>query len=205
MFGQLVKVEMTVNELFRLDGKVAIVTGASSGVGIAFAQGLAEAGADVALGARRADRLSDTARLVAEAGGQALVVPTDVGEPMSCTALVEATMERFGRVDVLVNNAGIATAAPATHESPEQFRRVINVNLNGSYPLHDLSGQVAVLPAWSQRAESFVCDARPPGARGRDSVLHNRHDDVRGLLLSSIHDAEQERGSEHDASVATAK
>src|SRR4051794_13643620 len=94
----------TITDLFRLDGKVAIVTGASSGLGVAFAQGLAEAGADVALGARRADRLADTAGLVEVAGGKALSVATDVAEPTSCQALVDATMEAFGRVDILVNN-----------------------------------------------------------------------------------------------------
>ena len=85
---------MTVTELFRLDGKVAIVTGASSGLGVAFAQALAEAGADVALGARRVDRLADTAELVEDAGRRALAVGTDVRRPASCTTLVEATMER---------------------------------------------------------------------------------------------------------------
>src|ERR1700733_14709670 len=91
--------------------------------GRGFAQALAEAGANVALGARRVDRLSDTAELVAKAGRQALTVPTDVGDPASCTALVEATLERFGRVDILVNNAGVATAVPATRETPDEFRR----------------------------------------------------------------------------------
>jgi NAD(P)-dependent dehydrogenase (short-subunit alcohol dehydrogenase family) len=133
---------MTVNELFRLDAKVAIVTGASSGLGVAFAQALAEAGADVALGARRVDRLSDTARLVETAGRRALVVPTDVSEPGSCGALVEATMERFGRVDILVNNAGIGTAVPASRETPEEFRRVIEINLNGSYWMAQACGRV---------------------------------------------------------------
>jgi NAD(P)-dependent dehydrogenase (short-subunit alcohol dehydrogenase family) len=133
---------VTVNELFRLVGKVAIVTGASSGLGVAFAQALAEAGADVALGARRVDRLSDTADLVANAGRRALVVQTDVGDPTSCAALVEATMERFGRVDILVNNAGIGTAVPATRESPGEFRRVIDVNLNGSYWMAQACGRV---------------------------------------------------------------
>ncbi len=133
---------MTVNDMFRLDGKIAIVTGASSGLGVAFAQGLAEAGADVVLGARRADKLADTARLVEAAGRRALAVATDVSDPDSCTALVEAAMGEFGRVDILVNNAGIGTAVPATRESPEQFRGVIDVNLNGCYWMAQACGRV---------------------------------------------------------------
>jgi NAD(P)-dependent dehydrogenase (short-subunit alcohol dehydrogenase family) len=124
---------MSVLDMFSLRGKVAIVTGASSGLGVAFAQALAEAGADVALGARRLDRLEETKGLVEAAGGRALAVATDVADPQSCRNLVEATMLEFGRVDVLVNNAGVGTAVPASRETPEQFRAVIDVNLNGAY------------------------------------------------------------------------
>jgi NAD(P)-dependent dehydrogenase (short-subunit alcohol dehydrogenase family) len=133
---------MTVTDMFRLDDRVAIVTGASSGLGVAFAQGLAEAGADVALGARRVERLEETADLVRKAGRRALAVATDVADPESCTALVEAAMAEFGRVDVLVNNAGVGTAVPATRESPEQFRSVIDVNLNGCYWMAQACGRV---------------------------------------------------------------
>jgi NAD(P)-dependent dehydrogenase (short-subunit alcohol dehydrogenase family) len=133
---------MTVIDMFRLDGKVAVVTGASSGLGVAFAQGLAEAGADVALGARRVDRLADTAALVEAAGRRALAVETDVADPDSCTNLVALAMEEFGRVDILVNNAGIGTAAPATREAPDDFRRVIDVNLNGCYWMAQACGRV---------------------------------------------------------------
>ncbi len=133
---------MTVNDMFRLDGKVAVVTGASSGLGVAFAQGLAEAGADVALGARRADRLQETAALVQATGRRALPVATDVADPESCTNLVALAMEEFGRVDILVNNAGIGTAVPATRETPEQFRNVIDVNLNGCYWMAQACGRV---------------------------------------------------------------
>ena len=132
----------TVTDLFRLDGRVAVVTGASSGLGVAFARGLAEAGADLALGARRVDRLADTAQLVEATGRRALTVATDVAEPDSCTNLVALAMEEFGRVDVLVNNAGIGTAIPATRESPEQFRAVIDVNLNGCYWMAQACGRV---------------------------------------------------------------
>jgi NAD(P)-dependent dehydrogenase (short-subunit alcohol dehydrogenase family) len=133
---------MTVNDMFRLDGKVAIVTGASSGLGVAFAQGLAEAGADVVLGARRADRLEQTAQLVRDAGRRVLTVATDVADPDQCQALVDAAMSEFGRVDVLVNNAGVGTAVPATHETPEQFRSVVDVNLNGCYWMAQACGRV---------------------------------------------------------------
>ncbi|MCW2779879.1 MAG: short-chain dehydrogenase [Marmoricola sp.] len=133
---------MTVSDLFRLDGKVAIVTGASSGLGVAFAQSLAEAGADVALGARRVDRLPSTGALVEAAGRRALSVATDVSDPASCQALVDATMAEFGRVDILVNNAGSGTAVPATRETPEQFRSVIDVNLNGAYWMAQACGRV---------------------------------------------------------------
>jgi NAD(P)-dependent dehydrogenase (short-subunit alcohol dehydrogenase family) len=133
---------MSIQQLFSLDGKVAIVTGASSGLGVAFAQGLAEAGADVALGARRVDRMAETARLVEEAGRRSLTVATDVASPEVCDALVAAAMSEFGHVDVLVNNAGIGTAVPATRETPEQFRQVIDVNLNGCYWMAQACGRV---------------------------------------------------------------
>jgi len=133
---------MSVLDSFKLDGKVVIVTGASSGLGVAFAQAFAEAGADVALGARRMEKMAATAALVEGAGRRALTVMTDVAVPEECRALVAATMETFGRVDILINNAGVGTAVPATRETPEEFRRVIDVNLNGSYWMAQACGQV---------------------------------------------------------------
>ncbi|MGB3895301.1 MAG: SDR family oxidoreductase [Mycolicibacter sinensis] len=133
---------MGVLDKFRIDGRVAVVTGASSGLGVYFARALAEAGADVVLAARRVDKLADAAELVAATGRAALPVATDVADPAAATAMVEAAMERFGRVDVLINNAGIGTAHPATRETPEQFREVIDINLNGAYWAAQACGRV---------------------------------------------------------------
>ncbi len=134
--------QSSIAEMFRLDGKVAIVTGASSGLGVAFAEALAEAGADVVLGARRVERLEQTKQSVTARGQRALAVQTDVVDPDQCQALVEAALEEFGRVDILVNNAGIGTAVPAHKETPEQFRSVVDLNLNGCYWMAQACGRV---------------------------------------------------------------
>ncbi|ABG94542.1 probable 3-oxoacyl-[acyl-carrier-protein] reductase [Rhodococcus jostii RHA1] len=133
---------MSVLDKFRLDGRVAIVTGASSGLGVAFAKALAEAGADIVLAARRVDKLGDTAALVRATGRRALPVATDIADPDQCAALVDAAMTEFGRVDVLVNNAGVASAHPATRETPDQFRSVVDINLGGSYWTAQACGKV---------------------------------------------------------------
>lgn len=133
---------MGILDRFMLNGRVAVVTGASSGLGVAFAKAFAEAGADVVLAARRAEKLEDTAELVRQAGRKALCVSTDVADPEQAQRMIDAAMERFGRVDTLINNAGIGTAYPATRETPEQFRQVIDVNLNGAYWAAQACGRV---------------------------------------------------------------
>ena len=133
---------MSVLDRFRLDGRVAVVTGASSGLGVAFARALAEAGADVALGARRADRLEQTRAIVTGLGRRAITLPTDVTDPDACTNLVSEAVAQLGAVDILVNNAGTGWAAPATHERPEDFRRVMEVNVYGAYWMAQACGRV---------------------------------------------------------------
>jgi NAD(P)-dependent dehydrogenase (short-subunit alcohol dehydrogenase family) len=124
---------MDILERFRLDGRVAVVTGASSGLGVSVAEALAQAGADLALGARRTEGLRKTAAQVEQVGRRATTVEMDVRLPEDCHRLVERAHEVFGRVDILVNNAGIGTAVPASRETPEEFRNVLEINLFGCY------------------------------------------------------------------------
>ena len=132
---------MSILDSFKLDGKVAIVTGASSGLGVAFATGLADAGADIAICARRVDRLEQTKQQVEALGRRCIAVQADVAEPDDCTRVVEQTVAELGKVDVLINNAGIGTAVPATRETPDEFRKVIDINLNGSYWMAQACGR----------------------------------------------------------------
>src|SRR4051794_14453668 len=132
---------MGVLDLFKLDGKVAIVTGASSGLGVAFAEALADAGADIAICARRVEKLEETRKKVEATGRRCIAVKADVAKPDDCQRVVDETVEQLGKVDVLINNAGIGTAVPATREDPDEFRKVIDINLNGSYWMAQAGGR----------------------------------------------------------------
>jgi NAD(P)-dependent dehydrogenase (short-subunit alcohol dehydrogenase family) len=132
----------SILDLFRLDGRVAVTTGASSGLGAGFARALAEAGADVVVAARRAAQLDDVAAAVRSRGRRCLAVRTDVTDPRDADNLARAAMEEFGRIDVLINNAGVSSTAPSTREIPDDFRRVLDVNLNGAYWVAQACGRV---------------------------------------------------------------
>jgi NADP-dependent 3-hydroxy acid dehydrogenase YdfG len=114
-----------------LTGTVALVTGASSGIGAATARQLAEAGASVALVARRKDRMEDLAAEIEKAGGTALVMPADIADRIQAEAAIQQTVERFGRLDILVNNAGLMLLGPVVGADAEEWERMIEINVKG--------------------------------------------------------------------------
>jgi NAD(P)-dependent dehydrogenase (short-subunit alcohol dehydrogenase family) len=120
-------------DMFRLEGRTALVTGASSGLGVAFARGLAGAGASVVVTARRRERLEGLAAELEADGRQTLPVPCDVTREDQVELLVQATLKRFGRLDILVNNAGVSNVAPAEEEALADFRRVLDVNVTAVF------------------------------------------------------------------------
>ena len=114
-----------------LEGRVAAITGASSGIGEATAVVLAEAGAAVALGARRVDRIEALAERIESAGGRAMAFEVDVSDEQAANAFVAAAHERLGGLDVLVNNAGVMLLGPVAGADTGQWRQMVDVNLLG--------------------------------------------------------------------------
>lgn len=115
----------------QLSGTVALVTGTSSGIGHATARALAARGASVALVARRQDRLESLARQIEAAGGIAFVVPADITDRSQAEAAVQAIVERFGRLDILINNAGLMLLGPVVGADPDEWDRMIAINQKG--------------------------------------------------------------------------
>ena len=158
---------------FRLDGRVAIVTGASAGLGARFARVLDGAGAKVVLAARRADRLTALADDLTDAHA----VSCDLAEPGAPTALVEAALERYGRVDVVVNNAGVQHTAPALDVPMDDFRRIVAVNLEAPFELareaarwmiaHDTRGSIVnIASIWGMVGIGVIRDAAYAASKG---------------------------------------
>src|SRR5262249_42988054 len=124
---------MSAAEIFNLHGKVALVTGASSGLGAHFAQVLAASGASVVLVARRAERLTSLQAQIAKSGGKAITVSADVRDRNAMAGAFDAAEKAFGTVTILVNNAGVAHAARAVELAEEEWRRVLSTDLDAVF------------------------------------------------------------------------
>ncbi len=127
---------------FSLEGQVAIVTGASRGIGEAGAIALAGAGADVAVASRTVDELERVAGEIRKLGRKALVVKTDIGQMDQIQPLVDKVMAEFGKIDILVNNAGLNFVMPAMEMTQEGWDRLMNTNLKGGFFLSQAAGRI---------------------------------------------------------------
>ena len=118
---------------FDLSGKIALVTGGSSGLGIQLAKALARQGATVVVAARREEKLQETVRALKELGAEASYVVMDVMSPESIDQAVAEVVAQYQRIDILVNNAGVGASVPAAEQSTEDWRKVLGTNLDGVY------------------------------------------------------------------------
>ena len=134
-----------------IEGKVVVITGASSGLGESTARHLAKLGAIVVLGARRKDRLDAIAKDIHAGGGKALAVPTDATKRVQVEALVQAAVDTYGKVDVLVNNAGIMPIAPLSLLKVDEWDHMIDLNIKGV-----LYGIAAVLPHMKNQKSGHI-------------------------------------------------
>jgi NADP-dependent 3-hydroxy acid dehydrogenase YdfG len=135
----------------KLDGKVALITGASSGIGEATALAFAAEGAAVAVSARRAERLEDLVKHIESNGGQAHLISADVAEEAQANEMVQAAVNRWGRLDILVNNAGLMLLGPIDQANTEDWRRMIKTNVLGlMYTTH------ATLPIMKKQRQGHI-------------------------------------------------
>ena len=142
---------MKAADMFSLKGRVALVTGASSGLGVQFAKALTDNGAAVALVARRADRLKSLKDEIEVKGGRAVVIEADVTDHAAVARAFDAVEKAFGTVTILVNNAGIAHGGRAVEMPPEEWRKVLSTNLDAVF-------------FWAQEAARRLLVAKKQGA-----------------------------------------
>ncbi|AOF94432.1 SDR family oxidoreductase [Sinorhizobium sp. RAC02] len=141
-----------------ITNKIVLVTGASSGIGEAVARALAKAGATVVLGARRTDRLETLAAEITAAGGKVLYRSLDVTSRQDVQAFADAALDAFGRIDVIINNAGVMPLSPMASLKVDEWNRMVDVNIKGV-----LYGIAAVLPAMNRQGAGQVINVSSVG------------------------------------------
>jgi NAD(P)-dependent dehydrogenase (short-subunit alcohol dehydrogenase family) len=153
---------VNVKKLFDLSGRVAIVTGGSVGLGRQMAEGLAEMGAKLVLCARKKERCLEAAGELQKLGAEVLALGCDVKDPASIQAVADATVKHFGRIDILINNAGTSWGAPVEAMTLEQWNKVIETNLTGTFLFSQAVGKVMI----AQRRGKIINIASVAGLRG---------------------------------------
>ena len=153
---------MTVKQLFDLTGRVAIVTGGSTGLGRQMAEGLAEMGANLVLCARKKERCQQAAEDLQKLGVKTVALACDVKNPADIHQVVDATMAQFGRIDILINNAGTSWGAPVEEMRLEHWNKVIETNLTGTFLFSQAVGKIMI----GQRRGKIINIASVAGIRG---------------------------------------
>ena len=167
-------------ESFRLDGKVAVVTGASSGLGVVFAETLAGAGAKVVVSARRLDRLEKLAEELRRDGAEAMAVQCDVLDESDIDRLVTTAVDEFGSLDIMVANAGLSDPRPAEDEPLDVWHRIVGINLTGVFLCAQRAGRVML----DQESGSIVNVASVLGQVGAGQVPQASYSASKGGVVN---------------------
>jgi len=153
---------MMKEDLFRLDGKVAIVTGAGRGLGATLAHGLARYGAEIVIAEIDEQNVDDAQKRISDIGGKPHFIKTDVTDSSSVQAMVDEVKKSLGRIDTLVNNAGISVRGPAENLKEEDWDKVLDVNLKGQFLCAQAAGRVMI----QQKSGNIINIASVVGQRG---------------------------------------
>jgi NAD(P)-dependent dehydrogenase (short-subunit alcohol dehydrogenase family) len=154
---------MGVKKMLDLDGKVALITGGSRGLGLQIAEALGEMGARLALTSRRAEELEQARHTLAGEHVVAYAVPCDIGQPDAVSPMVDRVLEHYGRIDILVNNAGATWGSPAEDHPLEAWQKLMNLNLTGTFLVTQAVGKRSMIP---NRYGKIITIASVAGLRG---------------------------------------
>jgi NAD(P)-dependent dehydrogenase (short-subunit alcohol dehydrogenase family) len=155
---------VAANKLFDLSNRVALITGGSRGLGLQIAKGFGAQGAKLALTARKANELADAEAELKALGYEVFVMPSDLSKPDTIAPMVDAVIAHFGRIDILINNAGASWGAPAEEYPLEAWNKIINTNLTGSWLVTQQVGAKSMIP---NKKGSIVSIASVAGLRGQ--------------------------------------
>jgi len=154
---------MSVKKLLDLNGKIALITGGSRGLGLQIAEALGEMGAKLALTARKAEELEEARAHLAQQSIEALVLPCDISQPEAIAPMLSRLLGRYEKVDILINNAGASWGAPAEDHPLEAWQKVVNLNLTGTFLVTQAVGKRSMIP---NRYGRIVNVASIAGLRG---------------------------------------
>jgi gluconate 5-dehydrogenase len=176
----------TIQQLFDLTGRVSVITGGSAGLGLQMARGLAEAGSRIVICSRNVERCEQAASELGTIGVEVFATGCDVSRPDDIERLKDKVMERFGRVDVLVNNAGRAWFAPPEEMPLDRWQGVIDLNVTGTFLCSQIFGREMI----KQKRGKIINIASVSGLRGKNPAVHNSlaYNTTKGAVVNMTRD-----------------